>query len=90
MSGYQINEEDIEKALRQLLRDDPENANREYAIQMLEGMHAFAKGAAASDPKTLEELEKALEADEVDSKDESSQPGDKNQDSRADETQEFG
>ena len=67
MSGYRINEEDIQKALRQLRRDDPENANREYVVQLLESMHGFAKDAASADSKTLKELEKALEEKEVSS-----------------------
>ena len=65
MSGYRINEEDIQKALRQLQRDDPENANREYVIQLLESMHGFAKSAASTDSKTLKELDKALEEKEA-------------------------
>ena len=88
MSGYRINEEDIQKALRQLQRDDPENANREYVIQLLESMHGFAKGAASTDSKTLEELDKALEEKEVDKEEEATPPDDKEQASSEDQTQE--
>ena len=65
MSGYRINEEDIQKALRQLRRENPK-ATREYAIQKLESMHSVAKGFAAADTATVKELEKALEKQEDD------------------------
>ncbi len=58
MSGYRINEEDIQKALRQLRRKNPK-VTREYAIQKLESMHSVAKGFAAADPATVEETRKS-------------------------------
>ncbi len=40
MNGYQINEEDLQKVVRRLEKEDPKNANREYAIQLLESMRS--------------------------------------------------
>ena len=75
MSGYRINEEDIQKALQQLRKKNP-GATREYAIQKLESMHNTAKGFAAADPATVKELEKALEEQEDASKDQETQSDD--------------
>ena len=75
MSGYRINEEDIQKALRQLRRKNPKAA-REYAIQKLqklEGMHSIAKGFSTADPATVKELEKALEKQEDDPEEQETQ-----------------
>lgn len=35
-NGYEKSEEDIEKVLRYLKMHDPKNANRDYAIEMIE------------------------------------------------------
>ena len=43
MSAYKISEEDIEAVVRNLKIYDPENADREYAIQILEIMSRMAK-----------------------------------------------
>ena len=78
MSGYQINEKDIETALRGLRLHDPDTANRQSAIQLLEYLHALGKGAANAGPefikafleelerkkKEFKELEKRLEDEE--------------------------
>ena len=80
MSGYRINEEDIQKARRQLRRKNLETT-REYAIQKLESMHSIAKNFAAADPATVKELEKALEEQEDDSEGQA-QSDDQNQISR--------
>ena len=87
MSGYRINEEDIQKALQQLRRENPK-ATREYAIQKLESMHSIAKGFATADPATVKELEKALEEREDDSGDQETQSDEKEQPSSDDKTQE--
>ena len=87
MSGYRINEEDIQKALRQLRKKNP-GVTREYAIQKLEGMHRIAKGFAAADPATVKELEKALEEQENDSGDQETQSGEKEQSSSGNKAQE--
>ena len=41
--GYEINEKDIATVIRHLKIHDPANADREYAIQVLELMHEIAK-----------------------------------------------
>ena len=46
MSGYEINEKDIETVIRYLKIHKSENTDREYAIQILELMHEIAKEAA--------------------------------------------
>ena len=45
MSGYEINEKDIATVIRYLEMHNPENTDREYAIQILELMHEIAKEA---------------------------------------------
>lgn len=46
MSGYILNEKDIESTIKYLKIFDPENANRDYAIQLLELMQTTAKHIA--------------------------------------------
>ena len=57
--GYEINEKDIATVIRHLKIHDPANADREYAIQVLELMHEIAKRVANAD---LEAAELFLEA----------------------------
>lgn len=42
MSGYAINEKDIESVIRYMKIFDPKNADRDYAIQLLELMQGMA------------------------------------------------
>lgn len=49
MTGYKINEKDIQSVIRYLKIHDPENADREYAIQILELMHDIAKRMVKKD-----------------------------------------
>ena len=60
MSGYVINEEDIEKTLCYLKIHRPEKVNRACAIQLLEIMHKAIKKLVKTDIIFAEELEKAL------------------------------
>ena len=50
MSGYQITEKDIQDLIHQLQREDPVNADRDYAIQFLEVLHAGLKEAIHTNP----------------------------------------
>ena len=43
MSDYEINEKDIESVITYLEHHDPENADREYAIELLHAMQETAK-----------------------------------------------
>jgi hypothetical protein len=64
---YHISEEDIQKILRYLQIHDPENANREYAIQYLDSMEGFGSELARADESLAEAVKKKL--DEKDKKD---------------------
>jgi len=44
MSDYVLNEKDIESTIRYLKIFDPKNADRDYAIQLLEVMQSTAEG----------------------------------------------
>ncbi len=59
--GYEINEEDIATVIRHLKIHDPANADREYAIQVLELMHEIAKRVANAGLEFAELFLKALE-----------------------------
>jgi len=56
MAGYTITEKDIEGMLRYLRAFHPDNANREFASELLAYMQATYHRLALSDPDTLEEL----------------------------------
>lgn len=60
MSGYRINEDDINRVIRYLKANRPGKATREYAIQILEIIHKAAKKLANLDPNLNEEIEKAI------------------------------
>ncbi len=60
MGGYQINESDIQAVVRHLKITEPENANRNCAIQLLETIHARVKYIVNTDIEFAEELEKEL------------------------------
>lgn len=61
MSGYEITEEDIQGVLRYLKVFHPENADREYAEEMLRYFKAASRRMALSDPDALDELYKAFQ-----------------------------
>ena len=73
MSGYQITEKDIQDFIQQLKREDPDNADRDYAIQFLETLHASLKKAIHTNPEFGEELLKALKKKRAEDKSEESQ-----------------
>lgn len=56
---YQINEEDIRAIIRYLKIHDPENADRDYAIQLIEAMQSFGGDLARSDEALAEAIQKA-------------------------------
>lgn len=56
MSGYQITEQDIQGMLRYLKAFHPENANREFAEEILRYFKATARRMALTDPDALDEL----------------------------------
>lgn len=61
MSDYKITEKDIEGMLQYLRVFHPENANREYAVEMLEYLRATFHRLAVTDPDALHELYEAFE-----------------------------
>lgn len=56
MSGYKITEEDIQGMLKYLKAFHPENADREFAEEMLQYLKAASRRLALTNPDTLEEL----------------------------------
>lgn len=56
MSDYEITEQDIESTIKYLQIFHPENANREFAIEMLEYLKASLHRLALSDPDALDNL----------------------------------
>lgn len=56
MSGYEINEKDIQGMLKYLEVFHPENANHEFAEEMLRYLKAASRRLALSDPDALDEL----------------------------------
>lgn len=56
MSGYEINEKDIQGMLKYLEVFHPENANHEFAEEMLRYLKAASRRLAVSDPDTLDKL----------------------------------
>ncbi|HUD81832.1 MAG TPA: hypothetical protein VMR08_04405 [Patescibacteria group bacterium] len=56
MSGYEITEKDIDGMLNYLRAFHPENANREFAKEMLEYMKATYRRLASTDSEALDEL----------------------------------
>lgn len=65
MNNYDINEKYIEAVLRHLRIKDPENANREYAIQKLMVMNELAKELVNQDLEFAELLERAIDLDRI-------------------------
>jgi len=63
---YEINEKDIESTIRFLTVYDPENANRETAISLLEDLRAGFHGMAHNNPDLLEKLKAELDKPNTD------------------------
>lgn len=61
MSDYEFTEVDIQKVLDYLKLHDPENADRDYAIQFLQQMQDNAFNFANSGVLTEEEIAESLE-----------------------------
>lgn len=62
MSNYEFTEEDVQKVLNYLTIHSPENADRDYAVQLLEQMQDKAFNIVNSGVLTDEEIEQALES----------------------------
>jgi hypothetical protein len=62
MSDYEINEKDIETVLRYLKIHNPENADRDYAVQLLEAMQDTAHNIVQSGVFTDDELLGAIKS----------------------------
>lgn len=58
---YHDNEEDIQSVIRYLEHHDPDNANREYAIQLIETFKGFGSEITRSDDGLAELIRKATE-----------------------------
>lgn len=58
MSGYEITKQDIQGMLKYLKAFHPENANREFAEEMLRYLKAISRRLAFTDPEALEDLYK--------------------------------
>lgn len=56
---YRINEEDIQAIIRCLEIHDPENADRNYAIQLLEHIQSFGSEISRSDEMLAEAIREA-------------------------------
>jgi len=59
---YELNEPDIESTMRFLRTHDPDNANRDTAIEFLEYMRLAAHKYAHDQPQNLEKMYKELKA----------------------------
>lgn len=57
---YEFTEEDIQKVLNYLTLNNPENADRDYAIQVLQQMQDQAFEVASSGVLTEEEIAEAI------------------------------
>lgn len=58
---YKINEDDIEKVMNYLRIFHPDNANRDFAIEMLEYLKAGYHRLASVDVDALEDLYEAFQ-----------------------------
>ena len=61
MSDYQISEQDIEAVIRYLKIHDPKNADKDYAIQLLEALQGVAHDVAREGGVNIKDLEKFLQ-----------------------------
>ena len=57
---YEFTEEDIQKVINYLSIHDPENADRDYAVQLLQHMQDKAFDVANSGVLTEEEIAEAI------------------------------
>jgi hypothetical protein len=58
---YHINEKDIQAVIRYLQIHDPENADRDYAIQLIEAMQEFGSEVAHTDETLAEAIRAATQ-----------------------------
>jgi hypothetical protein len=58
---YHINEKDIQSVIRYLQIHDPKNADRDYAIQLIEAMQEFGSEVARSDEALAEAIRVATQ-----------------------------
>ena len=58
--GYELNEKDIDSVLNWLKINRPDNANPEFAIEMLEELHAVVHTASHEEPENLDNMNTAL------------------------------
>ena len=56
MDRPKFKEEYVIKMINHLKRNNPQNADREYALQMLEVLQEFARSVAKNDPELAEKL----------------------------------
>ena len=63
MSDYEITEQDIESTVKYLQIFHPENANREFAVEMLEYLKASVHRLALTNPEALDKLYKSFTSD---------------------------
>jgi hypothetical protein len=63
MSNYEFTEEDIQKVLNYLTIHSPENADRDYAVQLLQQMQDKAFDVANSGMLTEDEIADAIKKD---------------------------
>lgn len=64
MSNYEFTEEDIQKVINYLVIHNPGNADRDYAVQILQQMQDKAFDIVNSGVLTDEEIERALDSDD--------------------------
>jgi hypothetical protein len=57
---YEFTEEDIQKVINYLTIHDPKNADKDYAVQLLQHMQDKAFNVANSGVLTEEEIEEAI------------------------------
>jgi cytochrome oxidase Cu insertion factor (SCO1/SenC/PrrC family) len=65
MSGYELNEKDIDSTISYLKTIDPENATPEMAIAFLEELHARVHLLAHENPALLEKVYKELKEKKI-------------------------
>lgn len=56
MSGYEITDQDIQSVVKWLKDRDPENANEEFAKEMLLAMKMSYREVGLTDPDSLEKF----------------------------------
>lgn len=65
MSDYEINQKDIESVIRHLKINDPDNADEEYATELLHSMNDVAKELVDQDMDFAELMREALKRKNV-------------------------